>query len=60
MPESELRFGDENPLAAEIRKVLGVGPYDKISVVTPQFERPGAGSHRGSQRPPRSLTGYMV
>lgn len=39
MPEGELRLGDENPLAAKIREVMGVGPYDKVTVVTPQFER---------------------
>lgn len=39
MPEGELEFGDVNPLAAEIRDVLGVGPYEKVGVVTPQFDR---------------------
>jgi hypothetical protein len=39
MPEFDLAFGDENPLAKQIREALGVGDYEKVRVVTPQFER---------------------
>lgn len=39
MPEHDLAFGDESSLAAEVRDVLGVGPYDQVVAVTPQFER---------------------
>jgi hypothetical protein len=39
MPEGMLAFGDENPLAAKIRKAMGVGPYEAIRVSTPQFNR---------------------
>jgi hypothetical protein len=39
MPEGELVPGDVNPLAAKIRQVLGVGPYEKVTIVTPEFER---------------------
>jgi hypothetical protein len=39
MPEGELAFGDESDLASLIRRALGIGPYEKLDVVTPQFER---------------------
>lgn len=39
MPEGELKYGDENPLAAKIRDAIGAGPFEKVKVVTPQFER---------------------
>lgn len=39
MPEGELVPGDTNPLAAKIRKAIGAGPYEKVTVCTPQFER---------------------
>jgi hypothetical protein len=37
--EHELRPGDEHPLLDAIRKAIGVGTYDKVEVVLPQFER---------------------
>jgi len=40
MPEGLLVPGDANELAAEIRRLLGVGTYEEVSIVTPQFERP--------------------
>ena len=39
MPEGELVPGDENPLSDAIRKAIGAGPYEKVEIVTPQFER---------------------
>lgn len=39
MPEGELSFSDESELAALIRRALGFGPYEKVGVVTPQFDR---------------------
>ena len=39
MPEGELSFGDESELASKIRDFIGVGPYEKVEVVTPQFDR---------------------
>ncbi|KKK60704.1 hypothetical protein LCGC14_3021700 [marine sediment metagenome] len=44
MTEGELQFGDESGIAAEIRKFLGVGPYEQVLVTTPQFERPEGGT----------------
>jgi len=43
MGEGQLAFGDEHPIAHEIREMLGVGPYEEVSVLTPQFERPEGG-----------------
>lgn len=39
MPEGELVPGDESPLSAAIRKAIGAGTYEKVDIVTPQFER---------------------
>jgi hypothetical protein len=39
MAERMLAFSDENSLVAEIRKAIGVGPFDPVECVTPQFER---------------------
>jgi hypothetical protein len=39
MPEGELVPGDENSLADAIRKAIGAGPYEKVMVATPQFDR---------------------
>ena len=39
MSTGELVPGDENHISAAIRKVLGVGPYDKVEVALPQFDR---------------------
>lgn len=39
MSEFELKSSDENSLAKAIRDVLGVGPYEKVIGVLPQFER---------------------
>ncbi len=39
MPEFLLRPGDEHPLAAQLRELLGVSTYEEVTVVTPQFER---------------------
>lgn len=43
MDSSELRFGDESEIAAEIRQILGVGPYEQVTIITPKFERPEGG-----------------
>jgi len=37
--EGELKFGDESEMAARLRKVLGVGPYEQVHVRMPQFGR---------------------
>lgn len=37
--QGELKFGDEDPVAAQIREIIGAGPYDRITVTGPQFER---------------------
>lgn len=34
-----LAFGDTNPIAKKIREMLGVGNYDEVRVLLPQFER---------------------
>lgn len=39
MSEFILKLGDENPLADALRKAIGVGPYDEVVCMTPQFER---------------------
>lgn len=39
MPEGTLKPGDESELAARIREPIGVGPFEPVEVVTPQFER---------------------
>ncbi len=39
MPEGELEMGDVSELASRIRDALGVGPYERVEIVTPQFER---------------------
>ena len=39
MPKNLLALGDENKLAHVIREALGVGDYDRVIAVTPQFER---------------------
>ena len=38
-PEGNLAHGDENEGAKAIRKALGVGDYEQVRVLTPQFER---------------------
>lgn len=35
----KLAFGDANELSAAIREAIGVGPYDEVECVTPQFTR---------------------
>lgn len=39
MPEGELAYGDENEVAKKIREALGVGDYETVRVITPQFDR---------------------
>lgn len=39
MDESVLAFGDANPIAKKIRDMLGVGDYDEVRCILPQFER---------------------
>lgn len=39
MPEGQLAFGDENPLAKKIREAIGVGDFEAVAVSFPQFER---------------------
>lgn len=39
MPEGELRFADENELAAAIRKAIGAGDYERVRTYTPEFDR---------------------
>lgn len=39
MPEGKLEHGDVSELAAKIRAALGVGTYEEVNIVTPQFER---------------------
>jgi len=34
-----LAFGDTNPIAKKIRDLLGVGDYDEVGCILPQFER---------------------
>ena len=37
--EHILAFGDENPIAKKIRDLLGVGDFDEVGCILPQFER---------------------
>lgn len=39
MPEFHLPFGHENELAALIRQAIGVGDWDPVTAITPQFNR---------------------
>ena len=39
MSESLLVFGDTDPIAKKIRDMLGVGNYDEVRCILPQFER---------------------
>lgn len=39
MPKFKLAFGDTSQLSAAIRTAIGVGPYDEVECVTPQFTR---------------------
>lgn len=39
MPEGELAHGDTSPLAKAIRDAIGAGTYEKVDIVTPQFDR---------------------
>lgn len=39
MEDELLAFGDTNPIAKKIRDLLGVGDFDEVGVVLPQFER---------------------
>ena len=39
MEDELLAFGDTNPIAKKIRDMLGVGDYEDVGVVLPQFER---------------------
>ena len=39
MEKNSLAFGDSNPLAKKIRDLLGVGNFEEVGVILPQFER---------------------
>ncbi len=39
MPEGELKFSSENLLARQIRRAIGVGDYEEVRAITPQFDR---------------------
>lgn len=39
MSTFKLAFGDTSRLSAAIRTAIGVGPYDEVECVTPQFTR---------------------
>ena len=39
MPTGKLKTAKESALAGEVRRAIGVGPSDDVSVATPQFER---------------------
>ena len=39
MDGHELQYGDVSPLAKRIREALGVGDYDSVRVLLPQFDR---------------------
>ncbi len=39
MPEETLDFGDTNELAHRVRKAIGVGDYEEVRLITPQFDR---------------------
>ena len=37
--EGELEFGDAGGIAKQIREAIGVGDYEKVEVLLPQFDR---------------------
>lgn len=39
MGEAQLAFGDENDIAKAIREAIGVGDFERVDVILPQFER---------------------
>ena len=39
MEKNTLAFGDTNPIAKKIRDMLGVGDYEEVGAVLPQFDR---------------------
>ena len=43
MPSEKLAHGDENEIAKAIRDAIGVGDFEHVEVVTPQFERDDGG-----------------
>ncbi len=39
MSEERLQFGDVSELAHKIRELIGVGDFEEVGVILPQFER---------------------
>jgi hypothetical protein len=55
MSEYELEFGDANDLANVIRNAIGVGNYEKVNVIFPQFDRTDC----KAISPPPDNTGWL-